>query len=52
MLYCKDMKGEYRKIAYGTFEQNTAFIADQDMARRMLERLGVSTTGAVLIRVK
>lgn len=52
MLYCKDIKGEYRKIKYGTFEQNTAFIADQNMARRMLERLGVSTKGAILVIVK
>ena len=52
MLYCKDKKGEFRKIAYGTPEQNAAFIADQEMARRMLARLGVETTGAVLIRIK
>lgn len=52
MLYCKDNKGEFRKIAYGTPEQNLAFIADQHMARRMLERLGVTTNGAVLVRIK
>lgn len=52
MLYCKDNKGDFRKIAYGTPEQNKAFIADQLMARRMLKRLGILTHGAVLIRIK
>tara|TARA_Y100001956_G_scaffold80092_2_gene94597 strand:- start:123 stop:281 length:159 start_codon:yes stop_codon:yes gene_type:complete len=52
MLYCKDNKGDFRKIAYGTPDQNLAFIADANMARRMLARLGVVTHGAVLVRIK
>ena len=52
MLYCKDDKGEFRKIAYGSPEQNQAFIADQPMARKMLKRLGVLTHGAILVRIK
>lgn len=52
MLYCKDVKGDLRKVAYGTPEENAAFIADASMARRMLKRLGIETKGAVLIRIK
>ncbi len=52
MLYCKDVKGDLRKIAYGSPTENAAFIADAEMARRMLLRLGVETKGAVLIRIK
>ena len=52
MLYCKDNKGELRKIAYGTPEQNLHFIQCQDTARKLLATGKIVTTGAILVVIK
>lgn len=53
MIYCKDIQGYLRRVAYGTFNQNWSLIQNPARVKEMLRQtLNIHTNGAVLVLVK